>query len=146
MKPAISLRALTLALAGTGLAMALVLGCVAADAGPLVPVKIAIAGDRALFRPQASIDPGGEGSHTFRVAPQVPGRLQRVVVQVGERVRAGQILGQVDTGGVSVRLVSPADGIVTSRDVAPGAAVRGGQTVVRILRIDSHWVRTGHQR
>lgn len=145
MKREITLRATTLALAGTGLAMALVLGCVAADAGPLVPVKIAIAGDRVVRR-ELSIDAGSEGLRTYRVGPEVPGRLERVVVQVGERVRAGQIVGQIDTGGVSVRLVSPADGIVTSRDAAPGTMVLGGQTVVRILRIDSHWVRAGLQR
>ncbi len=142
MKPEIPLRTMALALGGAGLTMSLVLGCVAADAGPLVPLRLAKTGDRA-FRPDLLVDPGIAGLRIYRVAPGVAGRLERVDVEVGQRVRAGQVLGQIDSGGVSVQLVSPADGVVTSRDVAPGAMVPGGQTVVRILRTGSEWVHVG---
>lgn len=141
MKPEVP-RMMVLTLGAAGLTMSLVLGCVAADAGPLAPLSLAKTGDRA-FRPELLVEPGIAELRVYRVGPKVAGRLQRIDVQVGQRVRAGEVLGQVDAGGMSVQLVSPADGVVTSRDVAPGAMVPGGQTVVRILRTGSEWVRVG---
>jgi HlyD family secretion protein len=42
----------------------------------------------------------------------------------------------------NVRLVAPADGVVTSRDAEPGSTVVAGQAVLRVIEPSSLWVRT----
>lgn len=41
----------------------------------------------------------------------------------------------------NVRLVAPADGVVTSRDAEPGSTVVAGQAVLRVIEPSSLWVR-----
>jgi HlyD family secretion protein len=41
----------------------------------------------------------------------------------------------------NVRLLAPADGVVTSRDAEPGSTVVAGQAVVRVIEPSSLWVR-----
>lgn len=41
---------------------------------------------------------------------------------------------------VNIRLVAPADGVVTSRDAEPGTTVVAGQAVLRLMQPDSLWV------
>ncbi|MDP1891798.1 MAG: efflux RND transporter periplasmic adaptor subunit [Gemmatimonadaceae bacterium] len=65
--------------------------------GPLAPVPVTLAtvGD-------TSIAPGVfgigvvESRYTYKIGPTVPGRLQRLSVDVGDRVRAGQVMGTMD--------------------------------------------------
>jgi len=62
---------------------------------------------------------------------------------------AKQDVGRVDaeSQGVgtlrdSLRLLSPVDGVVVSRDVEPGTTVVGGQAVLQLVAPESLWVRT----
>lgn len=65
--------------------------------GPLAPVPVTLAtvGD-------TSIAPGlfgigvVESRYTYKIGPTVPGRLQRLSVDVGDRVRVGQVMGTMD--------------------------------------------------
>lgn len=65
--------------------------------GPLAPVPVTLAtvGD-------TSIAPGVfgigvvESRYTYKIGPTVPGRLLRLSVDVGDRVRAGQVMGTMD--------------------------------------------------
>lgn len=65
--------------------------------GPLAPVPVTLGtvGD-------TSIAPGVfgigvvESRYTHKIGPTVPGRLQRLSVDVGDRVRAGQVMGAMD--------------------------------------------------
>jgi RND family efflux transporter MFP subunit len=65
--------------------------------GPLAPVPVTLAtvGD-------TSIAPGVfgigvvESRYTYKIGPTVPGRLRRLSVDVGDRVRAGQVMGTMD--------------------------------------------------
>lgn len=43
----------------------------------------------------------------------------------------------------NVRLLAPADGVVTSRDAEPGSTVVAGQAVLRVIEPSSLWVKVG---
>lgn len=73
--------------------------------GPLAPVPVTLAtvGD-------TSIAPGVfgigvvESRYTYKIGPTVPGRLQRLSVDVGDRVRAAQVMGAMDPVDLDDRL------------------------------------------
>lgn len=73
--------------------------------GPLAPVPVTLAtvGD-------TSIAPGVfgigvvESRYTYKIGPTVPGRLQRLSVDVGDRVRAAQVMGTMDPVDLDDRL------------------------------------------
>lgn len=70
---------------------------VALRSGPLAPVAVTLATVES-----ASITPSRFGIGTvearfsYRIGPTQAGRLQRLAVHVGDRVEAGQLLGQMD--------------------------------------------------
>lgn len=70
---------------------------VALTSGPLAPVAVTVA--RAEPR---SVTPSlfgigtVEARYTYKIGPTVAGRLKRLDVHVGDRVRSGQVLGEMD--------------------------------------------------
>lgn len=66
-------------------------------AGPLAPVPVTVSavGNRALT-PFLSGVGTVESRYTYRIGPVAPGRLKSLVVHVGEPVRTGQVLGEMD--------------------------------------------------
>lgn len=87
----------TLILLGVLVPLLLLFVYVTLRSGPLAPVPVTLAtvGD-------TSVAPGVfgigvvESRYTYRIGPTVPGRLQRLSVDVGDRVRAGQVMGTMD--------------------------------------------------
>jgi HlyD family secretion protein len=87
----------TLVLLGVLVPLLLLFIYVMLRSGPLAPVPVTLAtvGD-------TSIAPGVfgigvvESRYTYKIGPTVPGRLQRLTVDVGDRVRAGQVMGTMD--------------------------------------------------
>lgn len=70
---------------------------VALRAGPLAPVPVTVATVESRAVAPARFGIGTvEARHVYRVGPTVAGRVRRVEVQVGERVVAGQLLGEMD--------------------------------------------------
>jgi RND family efflux transporter MFP subunit len=65
--------------------------------GPLAPVAVAVAGveSRALAPSLFGIGTV-EARYTYKIGPTFAGRLQRLDVDVGEQVKAGQLLGEMD--------------------------------------------------
>lgn len=65
--------------------------------GPLAPVPVTIAtvGDTSIA-PAAFGIGVVESRYTYKIGPTLPGRLQRLSVDVGDRVRAGQVMGTMD--------------------------------------------------
>ena len=194
--------------------------------GPLAPVAVTLATVEQKALSPALFGVGTVGTRTTtKIGPTVAGRLQRLDVEVGDRVRAGQVLGAMDPldwddrllaqdaavlrvqaslrealsrqvhaqtqatryaqllavraaseelatakkqelqvadaavaaaqaeaarvraerAGVTaqqrhLRLVSPADGLVTQRHVDPGSTVVAGQAVVEVVDPASLWV------
>ena len=194
--------------------------------GPLAPVSVTVA-----TVGEQSIAPGlfglgiVEARYTYRIGPTFAGRVKRLAVDVGDRVRAGQVMGEMDpvdlddrmraqeatlnrlAAGLrdaearhryaqtqarryeqllvarstseelvaarqqefqgadaalaaaredlargradrdallaqkgNLRLVAPADGLVTARDADPGTTVLAGQAVVELIDPKSLWI------
>lgn len=80
---------------------------VALRSGPLAPVPVTLAEVE-----QASVSPAlfgvgtVEARHTYRIGPVAPGRVARVEVEVGDRVRAGQVLGEMDPVDLDARIAA----------------------------------------
>ena len=73
----------------------------------------------------------GRGFSLAIKAP-MPGRVVRVLVATGDRVKARQAVVVVEAMKMENELRSPRDGIVTAISAAPGAAVETGAVLVVI--------------
>lgn len=199
---------------------------VALRSGPLAPVTVTVAEVEAKLIAPALFGIGTvEARYTYKIGPTVAGRVQRLDVHVGDRVKGGQVLGEMDpvdlddrvrsqestlkraeaalreakarqayaktqlhryeqlfavrstseeivatkrqelqiadavltvahedvararsdrealvTQGDNLRLIAPADGLVSSRDADPGTTVVAGQAVVEVIDPESLWL------
>lgn len=78
---------------------------VALRSGPLAPVPVVLAAveERAIAPGLFGIGTV-EARYTYRIGPTFAGRVQRLDVHVGDRVAAGQILGEMDPVDLDDRL------------------------------------------
>ncbi|WP_341328703.1 efflux RND transporter periplasmic adaptor subunit [Methylotuvimicrobium sp. KM2] len=199
---------------------------VALRSGPLAPVTVTVAEVEAKSIAPALFGIGTvEARYTYKIGPTVAGRVQRLEVHVGDRVKGGQVLGEMDpvdlddrvrsqestfkraeaalreakarqayaktqlhryeqlfavrstseeivatkrqelqiadavltvahedvararsdrealvAQGDNLRLIAPADGLVSSRDADPGTTVVAGQAVVEVIDPESLWL------
>lgn len=92
-----SLNRRTLALVGVlGTLLALFV-YVVLRSGPLAPVPVTVAAAENLAITPALFGIGTiESRYTYKIGPIVTGRIKRVDVNVGDRVQAGQLLGEMD--------------------------------------------------
>ncbi len=78
---------------------------VAMRSGPLAPVKVTVVRVQEGTVSPALFGIGTvEARHTYRIGPTLAGRVRRVEVQVGDRVSAGQVLGEMDAVDLSDRI------------------------------------------
>ncbi len=76
-------------------------------AGPLAPVAVVAATVEQRAIAPALFGIGTvEARYTYRIGPTVAGRVKQVAVQVGERVRAGQVLGEMDPVDLEERIAA----------------------------------------
>jgi len=199
---------------------------VALRSGPLAPVTVTVAEVKSKSITPALFGIGTvEARYTYKIGPTVAGRVQRLEVHVGDRVKGGQVLGEMDsvdlddrvrsqesafkraeaalreakarqvyakaqlhryeqlfavrstseeivatkrqelqiadavltvahedvararsdrealiTQRANLRLIAPADGLVSSRDADPGTTVVAGQAVVEVIDPESLWL------
>ena len=87
----------TLAILAVLVPLAALLGYVALRSGPLAPVAVTVVKveSRAL-RPALFGVGSVEARQLHRIGPIAPGRLKRLDVEVGDTVKAGQVLGEMD--------------------------------------------------
>ncbi len=117
----------TLSLASVLLLLLALLGYVALRAGPLAPVPVT-----ATLVESRSIAPAlfgigtVEARHAFGVGPTVAGRIKRVDVNVGDRVRADQVLGEMDSVDLDERIAGQAAALKRAE-----AAVQGAEAQIR---------------
>jgi len=70
---------------------------VALRSGPLAPVAVTVETVEAKSITPALFGIGSvEARYTYKIGPTVAGRVQRLDVHVGDRVKAGQVLGEMD--------------------------------------------------
>ncbi len=88
--------------------------------GPLAPVPVILATVRDLAIAPALFGIGSvEARYTYKIGPTVAGRVKWLDVHVGDHVKAGQLLGEMD----------PVD--IDDRVRAQGAALRGAEAASR---------------
>ncbi|MDO9285945.1 MAG: efflux RND transporter periplasmic adaptor subunit [Aquabacterium sp.] len=95
------------ALIGLGLLLLGGLAVVVLRAGPLAPTRVTV---QAVAR--ASVAPAlfgigtVEARRSYLIGPTAAGRVRRVLVDVGERVQAGQLLAEMDPVDIDQRLAA----------------------------------------
>lgn len=95
----------TMALAGVLLPLAALFVYIALRSGPMAPIAVTVAQveSRAL-QPALSGIGTVEARASYRIGPTVSGRVKRLAVDVGDHVRAGQLLGEMDPIDLDDRL------------------------------------------
>jgi RND family efflux transporter MFP subunit len=80
---------------------------VALRSGPLAPVPVTVTTVESRVVAPALFGIGTvEARHTYRIGPTSAGRVRRVDVNVGDRVRAGQLLGEMEPLDLDDRVTS----------------------------------------
>lgn len=75
--------------------------------GPLAPVRVTLATVESRALKPSLFGVGSiEAQHSYRIGPTLAGRIKSLTVQVGERVQAGQLLGEMDPVDLDDRLQS----------------------------------------
>lgn len=87
----------TLAIVAVLVGLAALLGYVALRSGPLAPVAVTVVKvETRALRPALFGVGNVEARQLYRIGPTAPGRLLRLGVEVGDTVKAGQVLGEMD--------------------------------------------------
>ncbi|MEX1993176.1 MAG: efflux RND transporter periplasmic adaptor subunit [Steroidobacteraceae bacterium] len=93
--------------AAFGLALLLALGWVATQSGPLAPIQVtvtqAVTGE---VRPALFGIGTVEAQRAYLLGPTAAGRVKRVLVDVGDNVRAGQLLAEMEPVDLDTRIAS----------------------------------------
>ena len=108
---------------------------VALRSGPLspVPVTVSLVENRVISPALFGIGTV-ESRFTYKIGPTVAGRIQRLTVQVGERVEAGHILGEMD----------PVD--IHEKITAQDAAIQRSEAQLIESRVRQNFAKTQIQR
>lgn len=97
----------TLAVIAVVLPLLLVFGYVAMRSGPLAPVAVTVTTiENRSLTPALSGIGTVQARFTHKIGPTAAGRLKRLDVHVGDVVRAGQVLGEMDAVDLSDRIAA----------------------------------------
>ncbi|PLY12088.1 MAG: efflux transporter periplasmic adaptor subunit [Sedimenticola sp.] len=93
----VSINRRTLGLVAFLAPMLLLFVYVALRSGPLAPVPVTVTQVENRSIAPALFGIGTvEARYTYRIGPTIPGRVKRVEVHVGDRVKSGQLLGEME--------------------------------------------------
>lgn len=107
MKKFLSTYGRTMALAGVLMPLLALLVYVALRSGPLAPVPVTLVTvERRKITPALFGIGTVEARYTHKIGPTFAGRLRRVEVQAGDRVKAGQLLGEMDPVDLDDRIAA----------------------------------------
>jgi HlyD family secretion protein len=97
----------TLAMLGVIVPLLTLFVYVALRSGPLTPVPVTVARVENLAIMPSLFGIGTvESRYTYRIGPTFTGRVRQVSVDVGDRVSAGQLLGEMDTVDLDERIAA----------------------------------------
>jgi len=109
---ALSLNRRTVAVLAVLVPLAALFVYVALRSGPLTPIPVTATGVETRSITPALFGIGTiEARYSYKIGPTVAGRVKRVDVQVGDRVRAGQLLGEMDPVDFDDRIASLTAGL-----------------------------------
>lgn len=102
-----SLQRRTLMLIGVGVVTAALFGYVVLRSGPLAPVAVTTAAVEARSISPVLFGVGTvEARFSYKIGPTNAGRLGKVFVDVGDQVRAGQVLAEMDPVDLDARIAA----------------------------------------
>lgn len=105
---------------------------VALRAGPLAPISVTVAAvESRSLTPALSGIGTVEARYTYRIGPTVAGRVKRIDVQVGEKVQAGQLLGEMDPVDLDERIAAQEAALRRAGAVALAAEAQVGEARAR---------------
>ena len=112
-------------LAGAAALLLAALFLVLLRAGPLAAVKVVVApGRQGSFTPELFGIGTVEARRSWMIGPTVAGRVLRVLVDVGDTVKAGQLLAEMDPVDIEQRLASLDASIERARSAQAAAAAQ----------------------
>jgi len=92
-----------------GIALLLAFAWVATTSGPLAPIKVTMTRvARGVVAPALFGIGTIEARRAYLIGPTVPGRVRSVLVDVGDSVKAGQLLAEMDPVDLDARVTSAA--------------------------------------
>ncbi len=122
----------TLALIGVLLLLFASFAFVALRSGPLAPVPVTVMAVESRSLTPALFGIGTvEARYTHKIGPTVAGRVQRVEVQVGDRVQAGQLLGEMDPVDLDDRIAAQEAALKRAEAGVPAAEAQAREMVAR---------------
>jgi RND family efflux transporter MFP subunit len=122
----------TLALIGVLLLLFASFAFVALRSGPLAPVPVTVMAVESRSLTPALFGIGTvEARYTHKIGPTGAGRVQRVEVQVGDRVRAGQLLGEMDPVDLDDRIAAQEAALKRAEAGVPAAEAQAREMVAR---------------
>ena len=128
-------RTVLLRRAGLGLLVLLVvagLGFVALRAGPLAPTRITVTQvQEGALQPSLFGVGTVEARRSWMVGPTVAGRVLRVAVDVGDAVRPGQLLAEMDPVDLAERAAALAASIARAASVSAAAQAQRRDATAR---------------
>ncbi|MEY2340699.1 efflux RND transporter periplasmic adaptor subunit [Acidithiobacillus sp. IBUN Pt1247-S3] len=131
--PALQRR--TLALLAVIVLLLLLLGYVALRSGPLAPVTVTVATvQKQALKPSLFGIGTIQARYTYQIGPTAAGRLKHLDVHVGDTVKAGQVIGEMD----------PVD--LDQRITAQQATIQAGTASVRQAEAKRVYAQTQAQR
>ena len=103
----LSLQRRTLMLIGVGAVTAALFGYVVLRSGPLAPVAVTTAAVEVRSISPALFGIGTvEARFSYKIGPTIAGRIAKIQVDVGDRVKAGQVLAEMDPVDLDARIAA----------------------------------------
>ena len=128
----------TLALLAVLVPLAALFIYVVLRSGPLTPIPVTVTAVEARSISPALFGIGTvEARYTYKIGPTIAGRVKRVDVQVGDRVRAGQFLGEMDPVDFDDRIASLGAGLKRAEAAALTVKAQVQEALARKIYADS---------
>ncbi len=135
----LSLNRRMLALLAVILPLLALLIYVALRAGPLAPIPVTVTTVESRSIAPALFGIGTiEARYTYRIGPTVAGRIKRVEVHVGDRVQAGQLLGEMDPVDLDDRIAAQEAALKRAESVVLAAEAQVREALARKTYAEKH--------
>ncbi len=96
-----------ISIAAAGIVLVGAMGYLLSTSGPLAPIKVTVVtAQLGVVAPQLFGVGVVEARRSYAVGPTVPGRVLRVLVDVGDQVKAGQLLAEMDPVDMDARVLA----------------------------------------